>query len=314
MKTAWTLEDLYRSIARGWLLLLIFTIAFSALALTAFQFWPQKFEATAVMTVEPLTVSAGEGSTSGVNMETERVVAKSSDVLVLASKSLGSPSISELSDATTVSVPKGSQVLEFTVTAEDPMSAAQWANAVANAYSERRVANAEAVVAEAITFLSGRIADLEQQLAQADPGSENVQTLEAQIMSLRNNQASLTSTTFYSGALISPAVAPSESTRPSLPIFIAGGLFVGLFLGSFGALLSGRRRLAAEEERNSADPDPTPARASRPVPPLHDPLVSERSKNAPRWTPQSLTLSDNSLEDGRDRAELVFTEPAPKRR
>lgn len=316
MKTAWTLEDLYRSIARGWLLLLSIAAAFCVLAIVLFQFWPQKFEATAMMTVEPLTVNATQGSSNGVNMETERVVATSSEVLILAAKSLGSPSISELSEATQVTVPKGSQVLEFTVTAEDPMTAAQRANAVANAYSERRVANAEAVVAEAITFLSGRIAELEQQLAAADPAGENVQTLEAQIVSLQNNQASLTSTTFYSGALISPAVDPSTSTRPSLPVFLAGGLFLGLFLGSFSALLYGRRRLAlaaAEEERKLLEEEE--ARAARSVAPGRAAMPPSGMIKDRQWTTRrGLNLRDEGLPAGSDsRADLLLPGAAPRR-
>jgi uncharacterized protein involved in exopolysaccharide biosynthesis len=312
VKTAWTLEDLYRSIARGWLLLVAFAIAFAVLALGAYQLWPQKFEATAVMTVEPLTVSsASQGSGSDVNMETERVVATSSEVLTLAAKALGTQSISELRDGVVVSVPKGSQVLAFTVTAEDPMTAAQQANAIANAYSERRVANAEAVVADAITFLSGRIAELETQLAAADPQSENTQTLQAQIVSLQNSQAALTSTTFYSGALISPAVEPSSSTRPSVAVFVAGGLFIGLFLGSFCALLYGRRRLhqrpVVEPVAEEAEPLPTkrPARPSAP---------RQKTKKDPEWVPpRTLILPDEGFPSDKDRAELLLPGPANKR-
>lgn len=314
MKTAWTLEDLYRSIARGWLLLVAFAIAFAVLALGAFEVWPQKFEATAVMTVEPLTVSsAGQGSGTGVNMETERVVATSSEVLTLAAKTLGTPSISELRDGVVVSVPKGSQVLAFTVTAEDPMTAAQQANAIANAYSERRVANAEAVVADAITFLSGRIAELETQLAAADPLSENTQTLQAQIVSLQNSQAALTSTTFYSGALISPAVEPSSSTRPSVAVFVAGGLFIGLFLGSFCALLYGRRRLHPRPVAEPVAAEAEPVATKRPATPS-TPREKTKTKKEQEWVPpRTLILPDEGFPSDKDRAELLLPGPANKR-
>ena len=312
MKTAWTLEDLYRSIARGWLLLVAFAIAFAVLALGAYQLWPQKFEATAVMTVEPLTVSsASQGSGSEVNMETERVVATSSEVLTLAAKALGTQSISELRDGVVVSVPKGSQVLAFTVTAEDPMTAAQQANAIANAYSERRVANAEAVVADAITFLSGRIAELETQLAAADPQSENTQTLQAQIVSLQNSQAALTSTTFYSGALISPAVEPSSSTRPSVAVFVAGGLFIGLFLGSFSALLYGRRRLHQRPVIETVAEEAEPLPAKRPARPS---TPRQKTKKDQEWVPpRTLILPDEGFPSDKDRAELLLPGPANKR-
>lgn len=306
MRTAWTLEDLYRSIGRGWVLLLSFAVGFSLLALLAFGLWPQKFEATAVMTVEPLTVSAGAGTGDGVNMETERVVATSSEVLVLAAKSLKAPTIDELADAVTVSVPKGSQVLEFTVAAGDPATSAKRANAIANAYSERRVANAEAVVADAIAFLSGRIAELEQQIAAAAPTSEQMQTLQAQIASLQDSQAALTSTTFYSGALISPAVAPASSTRPSLGVFVAGGLFIGLFLGSFAALVYGRRRLADMADQQASSPSGSAGpvsekgrRAPAPSAAAHRPPTVKGAA----WTsaqPLILTVDELSPESERD--------------
>lgn len=312
MKTAWTLEDLYRSIARGWFLLLVFASAFSLLAFGAYQVWPQKFEASAVMTVEPLTVSsASQGSGSEVNMETERVVATSSEVLTLAAKALGTTAIDELRDGVVVSVPKGSQVLAFTVTAEDPTTAAQQANAIANAYSERRVANAEAVVADAIAFLSGRIAELEKQLAAATPA--NAQTLQAQIASLQNNQASLTSATFYSGALISPAVEPAASTRPSLAIFIAGGLFIGLFLGSFCALLYGRRRLSARQLAEPVADETNPSLARRPARSNRPATPRNVRKKDTKWAPpRTLILPDDGFPSDQDRAELLLPGPVNK--
>lgn len=258
----WTLEDLYRSIARGWFIVAALTLAFGALGYAAFAIWPLRYEATAMMTVEQIAVTSGTNSSSEVNMETERVIATSTAVLSIAVENLDSVSVQDLADNVNVAVPKGSQILAFSFTATTPDAAAERANAIATAYSEHRVANAESVVNAAIVDLEARIDDLEAQLATPGQSSETTQTLQAQLLSLKQSKAELTSATFSSGSLVSPATSPASSTRPSLSVFIAGGLFLGLFLGCFSALIYGRARLGHKAEHHDGE-------SPSPVPPLH---------------------------------------------
>jgi uncharacterized protein involved in exopolysaccharide biosynthesis len=256
VKNTWSLEDLYTSVAREWRVLLIFTLVFLGAAYGADWLWPQRYESVAVQTVEPIATTQTSGSGGEVNMDTERVVATSNEVLALAAKQLPGASLDDLAESIEVTVPKGAQVLVFTYTASTPEQAAKGANAIAKAYSERRVATAQSVVNDAAQNLTDRISDLTAQLATLPPDGQAAKTLAVQIQTLQERQATLASTTFYSGSLISPAIAPNSSTKPGLAVFLAAGLFLGLFLGAFGALIRARRRRTVELSRELELPLP----------------------------------------------------------
>jgi uncharacterized protein involved in exopolysaccharide biosynthesis len=252
VENAWSLEDLYRSVARQWRVLVTVLVLFLAASVGVGLFWPDSYQATAVITVEPIaSMSSGSGSNS-VNMDTETVVATSTEVLALAAKQLPGATLTELRDAVTVSVPKGSQVLSFTYTAGDPDQAAKGANAIATAYSDYRVANAQRVVNETAQKLTARITDLTAQLAALPNNDPSRSALQLQIQSLQQGQASLNSATFNSGSLVSPAAAPSDSTKMSLAVFVAAGLFLGIFAGGFAALISGKLRRNREDSAGDA--------------------------------------------------------------
>lgn len=242
MNDDWSLEDLYRSLAREWRVLL--TIGFLCIlaAVGAFFVWPINYSSSATMTVEPIVVNQSGATVGSVNMETERVVATSTEVLALAAEELPNSTVKQLRDSILVTIPKGAQVLEFTFTSENSERAAQSANAVATAYSERRVLTAQSVVDTTVESLTERIAELTTQLEALPEESPVRLTLTAQIQSLQERQVSFSSATFYPGSLVSPAVAPSASTKPSLTVFLAAGLFLGAFLGAFIALIVARAK------------------------------------------------------------------------
>lgn len=204
--------------------------------------WPQRYEATAVITVEPITVAGTGLSSDAVNMDTERVVASSTEVLRLASEELSGLTPAELRDGLVVTVPKGAKVLSFGYTADSPAGAAEAANAIAAAYRENRVATATRVVDEASAGIAGTIEEIATEAAALSADSPVRATLEAQLRTLQERQALLRSASFNAGSLVSPAVAPADSTKPSLPVLLAGGLFVGVFIGCFAALLRARFR------------------------------------------------------------------------
>jgi uncharacterized protein involved in exopolysaccharide biosynthesis len=235
-------EDLYRGIGREWRLLVAVAVLFLGVALAANYAWPQRYQATAVLTVEPITAIQQGGSSGSVNMDTERVVATSTEVLAIAARDLPGTTVADLSDAVTVSVPKGSQILNFTFTSGSPVGAAESANAIATAYSDQRVANAQRVVTEATDNLATRIDDLSGQLAGLGENSPARSTLAMQMQALQERQATLASATFYSGSLVSPAAAPQDSTKPSITVFLAAGLFLGVLVGAFSALVRARLR------------------------------------------------------------------------
>lgn len=261
VNNTWTLEDLYRGIAHQWRVLLSVIIIFIACAVGAGFLWPVQYQATAVLTVEPIAIN--ESSAAGsVNMDTEKVVAKSRTVLTMASKDVPGSTLDELDKAVDVTVPKNSQVLEFTYTAADPALAAKSANAIATAYGNHRVATAQKVVSEATDNLNARIDALTSQMAILPQQSPTRDTLSLQLQSLQARQAALASATFYSGSLVSPAAAPEDSTKPSILILLAAGLFLGVLIGMFAALIRARITL----ERPSAREAEAPATSTRRAP------------------------------------------------
>lgn len=235
-----SLEDLARSITRQWRLMLVVVVVALGASVAVNQLWPLQFEATAVITVEPTTVGLTSTSNDAVNMDTERVVASSTEVLRLASEKLGGPTPAQLRDGLMVTVPKGAKVLSFDYTAPSAEAAAAGANAIAAAYREHRVATAKSVVDEASAGLTAGIEEISTEAATLASDSPVRATLETQIQALQERQALLRSASFNAGSLVSPAVEPSESTKPSVAVIVAAGLFVGLFIGSFIALIRAR--------------------------------------------------------------------------
>ena len=68
------LDDVFHSIARRWRWLVGVTILMTLLGLALGLLWPDRYTATASVTVESITI--GE-QTQDVNMETQRLVARS---------------------------------------------------------------------------------------------------------------------------------------------------------------------------------------------------------------------------------------------
>ena len=238
MNNTWSLEDLYKSIARQWRTLVAVVVVVVGIAVAANFVWPERYSATAVMTVEPITVQS-LGSRD-VNMDTERVVATSTEVLSLAVEKLPDTTVAELRGSIEVFVPRGADVLEFKFTASDPETAADSVNAIATAYGDQRVATAQGLLDEATANLATRISELTTRFNSLGEDDPIRSSLAVQIESLRAQQAELASSAFYSGSLVSPGVAPADSTKPSVLVFIAAGLFLGVFLGVFIALIRAR--------------------------------------------------------------------------
>lgn len=263
MAEVFSLEDLARSITRQWRLLLVIIVVALAAGVGANELWPERYESTAVITVEPIAVSTTGQSSEPANMDTERVVASSTEVLTLAAKELNGPSVAELRDGLVVMVPKGAEVLSFGFTADTAEGAAAAANAIASAYQENRVTTARTVVEEASAGLTAGIAEIAAEAAALPADSPVRATLETQIQALQERQAILRSASFNAGSIVSPAVAPSESTKPSMPILLAGALFVGIFVGCFVAMI--RARFQRSRTEADAGEVRTGARRQRPA-------------------------------------------------
>ena len=267
------LEDVYGSIARRWRVLVGVTVLATLAGLALGLLWPDRFTATASVTVEAIATGQQSGD---VNMETQRLVAQSTEVLSIASEQLGATSVAALRGELQVNVPRGSQVLEFNVTATSAATAAERANAIAEAYLEHRRVATERRITEASDTLAATAGELSAQaeaLAADDPQRVS---LEAQIRALQEQRAVLAATSFDVGSLIDPAVEPTDSDTPGLYVFVAAGLFLGVFIGAFAALIrdrvassrssrSSRSKRAAPVDDAAHDRDPVGPIRSEPI-------------------------------------------------
>lgn len=238
----WTLEDLYRGIMQSWLVLVGAIVVFMIAGVGIFALYPQKYTAEAQHTVEPISVLSSGSSFNTVNMETERVVATSTSVLARAIDELDDTSVEALRANTTIEVPRNSQVLIFQVTANSPQLAADRANALATAYGEERTDNARAVVERTTEELGNSITQLQALLDSQAVGSSERAATQLQLQALLDQQALITATPFYSGTLVTPADPPQSSNRPSVLVFVAAGMFLGILLGAIAALIVSRVR------------------------------------------------------------------------
>lgn len=257
------LEDVYRSIARQWKVLAAVAVLFTGISVALGVLWPDRYTATASVTVE--AIPTAQGSANDVNMETQRLIAQSTNVLSLAVEALGDTSVVRLRDELEVAVPRESQVLEFSVTTGDADESAKTANAIATAYLEQRTAAAQGRITEATEALTATADELAAQLATLEPDNPLRSSLEGQIRALQSQRAVLIATSFNAGALIDPAVAPRDANTPGLYVFVAAGVFLGLLVGAFAALIwngvsRARRRTPNAGTDAATDVNPTVAR------------------------------------------------------
>lgn len=231
-------EDVYRSVARQWRVLVLVALAITLAAVAIGLIWPDRYTATASVTVE--AIPTADEATPNVNMETQRLIARSTEVLSLAADELDDTSVAELRDQLEVTIPRGSQVLEFRVTTGNAEGSAEIADAIATAYLDNRRAVAERRISEASAALASTAEELRVQFAGIEPDNPLRESLEGQIRALDTQRAVLIATAIDPGALIDPAAAPLDPETPSLYVFASAGVFLGLLVGAFAALVMDR--------------------------------------------------------------------------
>jgi polysaccharide biosynthesis transport protein len=229
---------------------------------------PPAYTATTEVLVAPVGVQEQNNQVTNrqresLNLDTEAQIAQSKVVARKAARSLRVPE----TEPAEVTVPPNSSVLWISVTAADPTTAGTHAQAHALAYLANRGESAQSALAAQQKALLGKLdqvntelSEVAQQLIVLDRRSAEY-TLAAHRQAVLNRQAysltmkydALKTFTITPGSVISPAVAPTDPSSPSLPLHAGAGLMLGLLAGSGAAYardrLDTRLRGAADVER-----------------------------------------------------------------
>ncbi|MFI0410180.1 Wzz/FepE/Etk N-terminal domain-containing protein [Actinomadura sp. 3N508] len=201
-----------------------------------------------------------------VNLDTEAQVAKSLEVAKEAKRLLKyEDTENHLLSHVAVSVPPNSGVLTIAFTDDSARGAANGANLFAQAYLNQRTASAQANLKAQMDVISKKIQELSEEnkvLLDKIPrytGAARTYArsqqgiISRQITELTGRLGSLTTTTINPGRIISTAATPTRPSGPNVPLYLTGGLMVGLLAGlGAGAVrdrLDTRLRSAADVER-----------------------------------------------------------------
>lgn len=219
------LSELTRRLGRRWKTFAVVVLMAVVIAAAASQFAATRYSATAALTVSPITTNpfSSGAVNQQINITTEQAILGSPEVARMAAEKLGEAVESgTLSSHTKVTAPQGSQVLEVSVSSDDPEQAARQANALADSYLEFRARGAAEVARTYIEVLDKQITALEKGATTSD---------RMRIAELRNQRTDLSLVSENPGRIIGYAVAPDSPSSFGLPVFLAGGLGAGIILG-----------------------------------------------------------------------------------
>lgn len=204
-----------------------------------------------------------------LNLDTESQIARSTVVSSLAAAITKYPDPEELRERVTVDVPPNSAILSISFTALDPRAAAAGAQAFADAYLRNRARAAEDALAAQLKLIAARLRQVEADLdeapttspAAAVPAGGTARTGTARRQAVLARQAAdltlrydaLKTVVVTPGTVISPARPPERPSRPSPPLYLGSGLFLGILAGAGAAFWRDRSdtriRTCADVER-----------------------------------------------------------------
>ena len=225
-------------------------------------------------------VAAGEL----IEMETEAEIAKSQEVAAVAAPKVPDATPSEVLGAIDVEAPVETQVLVITYSDPSPRRAATGAQAVASAYLEYKVEQAQEALELARLPLDKRLRILQARLSELNKDLEGRQgpvnsgisvrrdVITSELGVIRNQLALLGGVLVDPGEIIDVAEPPTSPARPNHALNGILGLAVGLILGVVIALL--RERL----DDKIRTPDELAAASRAPVLGLI-PTIARRVRN-----------------------------------
>ncbi len=236
-----SLGDVLDRITARWGVVVACSILLAVAATVVGSGRPVLYDATAVVTVAPLSTQPFE-ETQQVNIATEREVVRSTAVAAqVAGRLPGSPSLATLLDQVLVTAPNNSQVMSITVTAGSPVAAAERANAFAEAYLAIRAADADEVAERFIATLEDRADALRRTIEAADdPSDASVVAAQQQLSAITQQQDSLETVALNPGRVISTAEPPTSPSSPGTIVYLAAGILLGGLIGIAAALVLDR--------------------------------------------------------------------------
>lgn len=226
------ISQLVTRVLRRWPTVLFTALLVLGLVVLASLLAPRSYAATASVSVSPIVTASnlGGATANDVDMPTEIATATSRVVAERAAQDLGAGDdqdlVSELLENTEIGSPSQSSVMRINVTANSAETAADRANALADAYLTDRQDTAETRAKDAADSLQDSLGDMSSD----DPSR---QSLEETLIELRSASP-------WPGRIISSALPPATSTGPGLSAAVLAGALGGLMLGLVAALIRDR--------------------------------------------------------------------------
>lgn len=229
-------------------LILLVTLLFVAAALAQVAMRQSTYQATASILISPTLVDPFNENRSFedlVSLETERAIIKSAAVAALANQGRMASQENFVQRDLIVSNPPGTEILEATYSATEPIASQQGANAFARGYLEFKGAEAaEAIESkraraeDRLEVLEATLVDVLRQLDSAAPGSSERFTADArqrvltnQIAGERNQVDNYARLSVDPGRIIEQAARPSSPAGTSPVINLMVGTFFGFLVG-----------------------------------------------------------------------------------
>ncbi len=253
-----------RVLRRGWRVILAGLAVGLLLGTAWYAAAPRTYAATASVLVTATgadtTSTVGERTVSeAVNLDTEAQILTSADVVdrVLEATGDAFPARGIL-DHVAVQVPPNTNVLDITVSADDPRTAQEGAQAFAEAYLANRTEVAEESLATSTSEYEQRLeaaqaqqAELTVQLRAAEEAGDGetatglrtrIQGVTAQIAALAQRLVETSSVVVTAGRVINAPERPSAPVSPDRQLVLGSAAALGLLLGVGSSMFTQRQR------------------------------------------------------------------------
>ncbi len=232
------LSDIVSKLRRHWPAVAMTALVGLVLGVLASIVIPATYTSQSTVSVNPMNsnpILSGSDSNQAVSMPTEQQVVTSRKVADATAKLLAPRyafTAEEIQDATSVTIPDDSLILNIGFTGDTPKQAAAGADAVSEAYLMTRRTDASAELDRLAKTATSQISELQKKSKQSQNSSTIQQrSIQIQVEALANQLAQLGNVDLNPGQIIGKAETPANRSSPGpIALGTAGG-FLGLLLG-----------------------------------------------------------------------------------